>query len=466
MVKTHRTILATFLVSLAVCITAKAGERFYAKGPSCPVKMKPHQQGVVEVHFDLLPTSMRFNAPAYPCMITESDIQYCNGFAETYDPRHDPNDPMASFETAFDDFNKYSRMWIESQNDARIVVRVCGALVSDEGKRIAHRDIPSGSPHGEGDWVDEWYYVYPDGVHARHVKIYTRLASHSLPFGFDREPPRVVHEFMEAMVLGKKGHTPKEDIEDDAITLIKTVGEYSEDIIAEGKAKKFSFTPYPRDFGEFSSANILVVNLKSRYKPFTIAMPYGIRTQPYKRDDPLINGFQVWGDPPRTSYTVAFGHMVNYAHYRKTEKTIEQVYLSGMIDSKDPRKKLVPLAWSWIVPPKVSMQRKHPSYKIQYYDPAQKAYVLDWKQDQTELAFELIADLDYYGVASTIVNPAFVVRGWGDAPVRLEIDEERIEPSKKFRIGYEATDSGTNLILWLKLESKEPVSISLRKGEH
>jgi len=464
--KIYRTILATILISLAVCITTKAGVRFYAKGPSSPVKMKPHQQGVVEVHFDLLPTLMRFNAPAYPCMVTENDIQYCNGFAETYDPIQNPNDPMASFETAFDDFNKYSRMWIESQNDARIVVRVRGALVSDEGKRIAHKDIPSGSPHGEGDWVDEWYYIYPDGVHARHIKIYTGLASRSLPFGFDREPPRVIHEFMEAMVLGKKGRTPKEDIENDVVTLIKTVGEYSEDIIAEGKARTFSFTPYPRDFGEFSGANILVVNLKSRYRPFTIAMPYGIRIQPYKSDDPFINGFQVWGDPPRTSYTVPFGHMVNYAHYRKTEKTIEQVYLSGMIESNNPGKELVPLAWSWIVPPKVTMQREHPSYKIQYYDPAQKAYVLDWKQDQTELVFELIADPDYYGVASTIVNPAFVVRGWGKAPVQLEIDEERVEPSKKLRIGYEATDSGTNLILWLKHESKEPVNISLRKGEH
>ena len=245
---------------------------------------------VVEVYFDLLPTSMRFNAPAYPCMVMENDIQYCNGFRETYDPRLDPKAKETSFETAFDDFNEYSRMWVESQNDARIVVRVRGALVSDEGRRIAHADIPSGSPHGEGDWVDEWYYIYPDGVHARHVKIYTGLASRGIPFGYDREPPRVIHDFMEAIVLGKKGHIPQEDIESECVTLIKTVGEFSEDILAGGKSKTFSFTPYPRDFGEFSSANIIVVNLKSRYKPFMIAMPYGIRTQPYQRDDQRGNG--------------------------------------------------------------------------------------------------------------------------------------------------------------------------------
>ncbi|MSR55779.1 MAG: hypothetical protein EXS09_21255 [Gemmataceae bacterium] len=462
--KTHLAIPAILLISLAQFTTLEAQERFHAKGPSSEVKMESYQQGVVQVHFDLLPTSMRFNAPAYPCMVTENDIQYSNGFAETYDPRLDQNVKETSFEPGFDDFNEYSRMWIESQNDARIVVRVRGALVSDEGRQIAHADIPSGSPHGKGDWVDEWYYIYPDGVHTRHVKIYTGLAARSLPFGSDREPPRVIHEFMEAMVLGKKGRTPQDDIENDAVTLIKTVGDYSEDIIPEGKAKTFSFTPYPRDFGEFSSANILVVNLKSRYKPFTIAMPHGVRTQPYKRDNSLVDGFQVWGPGEHRSYTVPIGHMINYGHYRKTEKTIEQVYLSGVIESKDPRKELVPLAWSWIVPPKVSMETEKPSYETEYYDPVQKAYVFDWKHDQKELEFELIADPDYYGVATTIVNPALVVGSWGNDPVEVAIDDKAIKPGKNLRVGYEPTPAGTSLILWLKLESKEPVNISLSKG--
>ncbi|MEI6537602.1 MAG: hypothetical protein WCN98_19825, partial [Verrucomicrobiaceae bacterium] len=78
----------------------------------------------------------------------------------------------------------------------------------------------------------------------------------------------------------------------------------SEEILAEGTIKTFASTPYPRDFGEFSSANILVVNLHSRYKPFTIAMPYGIRPQPYNLDDPAIKGLQMRGNPPETHCTV------------------------------------------------------------------------------------------------------------------------------------------------------------------
>ena len=187
--KTLLTILVASLLSLTAYTRLEAQESFHASGLTSPARMEPHQQGVVEVHFDLLPTSMRFNAPAYPCMVTENDIQYSNGFAETYDPRRDPNAKEPSFEPGFDDLNEYARMWVESQNDARIVVRVRGAMVSDEGKRIAHADIPSGSPYGNGDWVDEWYYIYPDGVHTRHVKTHTGLAARRLPFGSDREQP-------------------------------------------------------------------------------------------------------------------------------------------------------------------------------------------------------------------------------------------------------------------------------------
>ncbi len=37
--------------------------------------------------------------------------------------------------------------------------------------------------------------------------------------------------------------------------------------------------------------------------------------------------------------------------------------------------------------------------------------------------------------------------------------------SASARVGYEETASGTNLILWLKLESQEPIHLSLLKGE-
>ena len=456
---TTRFLLVAILCSMSVGTTAQGtqGRRFEAIGPTEPVKMKPGLKGVVKVYFDMLPTSIRFNLPAFPCMVTENNIQYSNFFAETYEPRIGGG----SFETLQDRSNSYARMWIQSQNDARIIVRVRGALCDRKGN-IAHTDIPSGSPYGKGDWVDEWYYIYPDGVHVRHVKIYTGLASHSRPFGFDREPPAAVHEFMESAVIGAPGHLPTDDIEIAALTLIKMIGGHSEHMLPGGASKTIHFKPYPDDFGDFRDANIMLINLKSKFKPFTIALPYGVRIQPYMPEDDLPHIFQTWGNPPDEGYATAFAHILNFWHYRRTENTLEQIYLSGMTDAKDPAKELVPLAWSWIAPPKLRMEGLKPSYDVMTYDAAQKAYVLSCKQGRpSKLEFELHADEDFYDIGQSIINPAIIVRGWGKAPVALETDGKPIKRGKKFRVGYEKTDDRTDLILWIKTKSSEPVQILL-----
>jgi hypothetical protein len=225
--------------------------RFEAIGINKPLRLDSAQFGerkkpAVEVHFDLLPISMKFYLPSFPCMISENNIQYSNFWAETYDPRVGEG----SFETLQDRDYKYARMWIESQNSARIIVRVRGALCDIKGN-IAHTDIPSGSPYGKGDWVDEWYYIYPDGMHTRFVRIYTGLASQSRPFGFDREPPAVVHEFMESAVIGLPGHLPSDDIEIGALTLIKIIGDHLENKLQSGVSKTIFYKPYPEGFGDF-----------------------------------------------------------------------------------------------------------------------------------------------------------------------------------------------------------------------
>ncbi|MHC4423247.1 MAG: hypothetical protein ACYSWR_01075 [Planctomycetota bacterium] len=381
-------LLAVVFLSCAndqVCAHERKATPFEAIGLTEPVKLDPVEFGErkkasVEVYFDLLPTSMRFYLPSFPCMVTENNIQYSNFWAETYEPRIGGG----SFETLMDRNYRYARMWIQSQNDARIIVRVRGALCDRRGN-IAHTDVPSGSPYGKGDWVDEWFYIYPDGVHVRHVKIYTGLASRSRPFGFDREPPNVVHEFMEAAVVGAKGHTPLDDIEIGALTLIKMIGGHSEHVIPGGASKTINFKPYPDDFGDFRDASIMVVNTKSKYRPFTIGLPYGVRIQPYQPEDDLPYVFQTWGNPTERGYATAFGHILNFWHYRRTDNTLEQVYLQGLTDEKDPAKELVPLAWSWIAGPKLRMEGLKLDYKTFTYDQSQKAYVLSCKDGQLSI---------------------------------------------------------------------------------
>lgn len=170
---------------------------------------------------------MSFDLPWHCCAVSENGLKFAHFAAETYDPRAWAGPGAdASFEAGMEKEGRYVRVWIEHQSAARIVVRVRYALNNSEYE-IAHDDLPTGSPYndGKGDWGEERFYIYPDCTYLRHMKIHTALAAMSQPFGFFREPPNVVHEFMTSVVIGPRGHVPTEDIHiDPAISLFKMFG--------------------------------------------------------------------------------------------------------------------------------------------------------------------------------------------------------------------------------------------------
>jgi hypothetical protein len=457
-------VLIVSLIFICSCATLGAvSDKFYAAGTSGPeVKYleepssevpRELRRVTVEVHFDLVPTMMRFSMPCYPCMVTENNIHFSNGWTETYDPK-----ASSSCEILWDKQARYARMWIESQNPARVVVRFRAAIADPDG-RIAHNDIPSGSPYGKGDWADEWYYIYPDGTHTRHVRIYTGLAGQSLlvtdeTFGGIQPvreiPPSVVHEFQEDFIFGLRGHMPLDDIEVAPITLI----------MMDGRSKTISYKPYPKDFGAFLEANIKVVNLKSQYRPFTICLPYGVENEPYPPEGELEHVFQTWARRGGNGYSTSLGHTLNWWHYRRTENILEQVYLSGMTKTKDPKKELLGLAQSWIRPPQVKMSGLEPKYKIQIYDPAQRAYVLDCPDGSKKLEFTL-AEAAEGDKEVFIENPAFVIKGWGNEGAEVTLDGKKLAVGKEYRIGHEKADGKTNLVVWLNQRSRKSAKITI-----
>ena len=61
----------------------------------------------------------------------------------------------------------------------------------------------------------------------------------------------------------------------------------------------------------------------------------------------------------------------------------------------------------------------------------------------------------------SIVNPAFVVKNWGTGSVEITVDGKKVEDEKDVRVGYETTHSGTDMILWFNIKSKESVEFKL-----
>ena len=412
-----------------------------------------------EVHFNRVPTKMRFSMPCYPCMVTENNIHYSSGWTETYDP-----EASSSCEILWDREARTARMWVESQNPARIIVRFRAAIADPEGY-IAHSDTPSGSPYGEGDWTDEWYYIYPDGMHTRHVRIYTGLAGQSLTVTDEqfkgvapvREiPPTVVHEFHEEFIFGQDGHVPGDDIETGALTFIKL----------NGSQKTISFDPYPRDFGNFTMANILVVNTRSDFRPYTIFFPYGLENQPYPLEGKAPHTFQTWpSDPGDEGYSVSLGHALNWWHYRRNDTILEQVYLSGMINSENPADELLPLAKSWLEYPRLVLEGKELSYTQQSYDQAQRAYILpDEISGPRKLSFSLGFPEEFeedVNIPVNIVNPVFIVPNWGESGAEIKLNGKSLKQREDFELGYEANNEGSDLVIWMDLSTLKQISLEI-----
>lgn len=56
---------------------------------------------------------------------------------------------------------------------------------------------------------------------------------------------------------------------------------------------------------------------------------------------------------------------------------------------------------------------------------------------------------------------AFIIEGWGDADVRLEINGKRRPRGRDFRYGFRHTLQGSDLIVWIKYRSTDPVGLRL-----
>lgn len=78
-----------------------------------------------------------------------------------------------------------------------------------------------------------------------------------------------------------------------------------------------------------------------------------------------------------------------------------------------------------------------------------------------EFTLEEDEDIGEFGARMWIVNPAFVVKDWGDTDVTLEVDSKLRQQGHDFRVGYEETPTGTDLIIWLKMKTGDPVKFSI-----
>jgi len=378
----------------------------------------------------------------YPVWYSENDIGLMHEAAETVGP-------LGCQEALMDRQTRFSRVRIIENTEARIKIHWRHAM-----NNILYEHVHEDPLTGWGDWCDDYFTVYPDGVAVRELIHWCS--------SLDKW-----HSYEQDNFIIPIGLSPADILHEEAITLANLKGEESRLSWAE--------TGWPEG-REVSDPVILRYNIRAQSKPFMIIHPEMGEAVLEGNSRPWPHSFYWWNHWPvaqipsdgkqiymvdgRPSSTCITGNTFTTDHplNERTENSLKQYMLFGMTMDKTAGQ-LAPLARSWAQAP--TMVVRSQGYSGEGYSLAERAYHMT--REHTDNARPLRLSLNASD-GSPVVNPAFVIRNWGQDRVSLDVNGESIEPGKNFRQGIVRDSDGVRkLVIWLKLESEEPIEVTVSK---
>ena len=321
---------------------------------------------------------------------------------------------------------RFSQVRIVENTEARVVIHWRYAMV-DAAYRFADYDAVA----GKGQYGDEFYYIYPDGICSRDVTGWW--------------PERVQRVDQETIFLSEPGTRPEDNCELAALSLANLKGE----------SRTYSWEHgYPTL--DLPEPVVQMVNLKSRFKPLIIVKP-GSRIATFNCEvRKEFSHFPWWNHWPvaRISSDGRYAMAADQAAHSSLSWVSQPAgaFLYGMTDQA-PEKQL-PLAKSWIRPAPVKVSGN--AFVSDGYSQDQRAYLLHRTQvgDSLETALEGSAE-------SPVCNATLVIRGWGERAAKLTLDGVEVPRGVTFRYGHRRTLEGTDLIVWIKVSADKSVRIVL-----
>jgi hypothetical protein len=406
----------------------------------------------IVVRFDESPARVVFwrGTQYSPAWVTENNLWMADQSVEGYNAQY-------TYEHMNDKQNRYSRVDVVEQTEARVVVRWRYALVNvdDEFWNVTAR-------LENGAWIDEYYYLYPDTAGVRKV---------TWTHGTLGRPI----QYQESIALVQPGQVPGDVVDRDYATVgnlqgqtqvlshVKANDSQANDIVnPSAEAQRKTFPP---------DLTIQMHQFKSRYKPFAAFEPGSRMLPEFLRDldeaaltRPARNGHwpvgQVYSDGRTSQAADRAGHFLSFPI---TDPLIHQGsdgrdYWNGLYGMSDrPFDDVVGLARSWSTPPEVTIRGV--GYANAHYDRSERAYYVD--RNASPSSSPLTATLSG-STASPIRNVALVVRNWGDADPRLTIDGTAVPRGSRFRYGHRRTLDGSDLILWIEIQQNRQVMLQIR----
>jgi len=376
------------------------------------------------------------------CMVTENGIWIG-------DQSFESSTPVGTAEHMNDKFDARSHVSVLESSDARVVVHWRYALVDVAGNLS---DIDPAT--GWGNWVDEYFYIYPDGVAVRNGTVHGTKYKYS---------------FTEPALLLEPGQNPEDVVQLDAATIVNQKGESKQYSWTDG-LPAFPFAEQP------AGANIAAVETKSEYKPFYIYQP-GVQLGPYGWPPelrPEYSHFPVWDHWP-VNFIPSDGRFALHADHFASAAILSPNMKGTWIESagsagasptktayflfgltKKSPAELATLDRSWLHPPVMTVAE--PGVEA-VYAAGERAYIITASSDMRQmkqLRLMLAATPE-----SPMVNAAIVVRGWnGHGKVLID---GKAAAAPDVLTGVKSRLEGDDLIVWIRRETQQTLHIEIAR---
>src|SRR6266498_785905 len=378
-----------------------------------------------------------------PAWVTENNRWYTDEFMEVYGHPRCPDgedcEPMPDKQV------RYSHVRILESTPARAVIHWRYAL--SEVERYGIADAPT--PTAWGDWADEYWTVYPDGVAIRRQVLWSTA------------PERDKAEFQESIVLIPAGEMPEDNIHFDAVRFANLKGDAHTYSWQPKTDKGLSMPKGPEPFTEPADAVIQWVNLKSTWKPFQVAWGAPVKFDAYNGEQ-SISAFEWWNHWPvaqipssgrpalaadRPGHT-SLSH-IYWSISEQDDQHIGRIIMTGLNALEATQ--LAPLAASWRTPAQADVTT---GTSIRY-DAAQRAYVLSGVMPET-LTITL-----HGSKQSPVVNPAFVLLRWqGKASVYVK--SGALDKPTEVKLGYVEELEQMKLVAFVPITSDHDVTVTIQ----
>ena len=360
-----------------------------------------------------------------PCWVSENENWMADQSLETWGNGKD--DTEGCFEHMQDRHCRFSHVRIIENNEARVVVHWRYAPVS------SHDNTWMIDPKtGWECWVDEYYYIYPDGSAIRKVSWSKGTVGGTV-------------QFQESLPLTQAGQRNEEVLYQDYVH----VGDYKYNIRSVDADLRSQPADWPGNY------TVQQFNFKSEFKPYICFDPgnkmivrwinVGYNHFPIGQARCDGRATKIFDRPTHISSSPVSDPVIHEDANRQ--------YWNGLYGMNNlTMNELITFGRSWSYPAEMSL--KGANFKSNGYETSQRCYRIEnTGRNAAKIELSLKGSKD-----SPVINPAIFVKNWDLNGAKILINGKE---SKKFRLGINHELDGTDLVLFIFIKDVAPVKITI-----